>query len=200
MLTNNYYEFKKLMFSGGYAVNGTHPQNLSFTTAFGLKVEEMEGGHVPRAALSSRGDLGYWLAKAKCAKFPKYTMAYNDDSGGVYFGTGSTPASLADYCLESPIESGLTITNPSQYTFNDNGEGQWTYSAEYMVTNTSGAEINIYEIGIVTQISSPSKSGTDEHHPVLMERTVLASPITIPAGGVKLINVTVTQNNMLNVE
>lgn len=195
MLTNNYYAYKKLEFSGGTSYNGSHPENLTFKTVDGSSI----GFNNPSLCTTygTYGALGYWLNKAKCAALPTQSTYTSYGNGGVYFGTGTTPATLADYTLEKPITSGLSITNPSKYSFNDNGEGKWTYSASYVLTNTSGAEINIYEIGIITMAGT---TGNSTYAPLLMERTVLTEPITIPAGGAKLVTVTVTQNNVLNVE
>lgn len=196
MLTNNYYEYKKLMFCGAGAYSGIHPEKIYFTDVAGNYVG---GNNSPNiyAQYSYHGDLGWWLAKARCATFTTGTSTTDNPLNcGVYFGTGATPATLADYKLESPIESGLTITNPSYYSFNDDGAGKWTFSASYVLTNTTEAEMNIYEIGIVTPIGQKSSL----FYPVLMEHTVLAEPITIPAGGAKLVTLTLTQNNVLNVE
>ena len=197
MLTNNYYEYKKLMFSGSSAYAGTHPTGIMFTDVRGSVIGGNNNpGIYPDQ--SFRGDLGYWLNKARCRTFPTNTVNSNShDSLGVYFGTGTTPATLADYRMERPIESGLSITNPSRYTFVDNGAGKWTFSASLVLTNTTGAEMNIYEIGIVTPLGT-SVSGA--WYPTLMEHTVLTEPITVPAGGAKLVTLTLTQNNVLNVE
>ena len=189
MLTDNYYKYKKVEFSGDSSYNGTHPETLSLKTTNGSSIGS--GSPDINTAYGTFGEIGYWLNKAKCTTFPSEKTTTDKSTGGVFFGTGTTPATLEDYKLENPIETGLSITNPSKYTFNDNGEGKWTYSASYVLTNTSGAEINIHEIGIVTL---PGTSSTSTYAVVLMERTVLTEPITIPAGGAKLVTVTVTQN------
>lgn len=196
MLLNNYYAYKKLMFSGNQAYNGFHPENLYFTDVTG---RTFGGNNSPNAnaQYSYMGDLGYWLNKAKCRTFPTGTASSASDGVfGVYFGTGTTQATLADHKMERPIESGLSITNPKLYTFADNGTGKWTFSASYVLTNTTGAEMNIHETGFVTPIGNDGSM----FYPVLMEHTVLTEPITIPAGGIKLVTITLTQNNVLNVE
>ena len=184
MLTNNYYNYKKVMFLG--ADNGKYmwPAKPEFKSLDGSVVSASIW-----AQYSQYGDFGRSLPRAKCTTLPKNTTSSNDDCG-VFFGTGATPATPDDYTLESPITSGLSITNPGNFTFEDDGAGKWTFWASYVVTNKSGAEINIREIGIVTL---PGSAGST-FHPVLMERTVLTQPITIPSGGMKMITVTVTQN------
>lgn len=196
MLTNNYYAYKKLMFSGYGSYSGTHPETITFTDVTGKKIGVNNPALYPDN--SWRGDLGYWLNKARCTTFPTNTVTSNTQANlGVYFGTGTTPATLADYRMEAPIESGLSITNPSKYNFTDNGAGKWTFSASYVLTNTTDADFHVFEIGIVTPLGT---SSTGTYYPALMEHTVLTEPITVKAGGSKLVTLTLTQNNVLNVE
>lgn len=197
MLTNNYYAYKKLMFSGYGAYAGTHPENIMFTDVRGSKIGGNNNpGIYPEQ--SYRGDLGYWLTNARCTTFPTNAVNSNTHASlGVFFGTGSTPATLADYRMEAPIQSGLSVTNPSKYNFTDNGAGKWTFSASYVLTNTTAEDMHIYEIGIVTPLGTSSPGN---YYPTLMEHTVLTEPITVKAGGSKLVTLTLTQNNVLNVE
>lgn len=196
MLTNNYYAYKKLMFSGDSSYNGTHIETIYIYPVTGTRLGSNGSSTRVNPANATKGDLGYWLNKARCGTFPTSSMASDTDASfGVYFGTGTTPATLADIKMGSPIESGLTITNPTRYVFSDNGTGKWTYSASYVLTNTTAEDLHIYEIGIVTPIGANS-----QYFPTLMEHTVLTEPITVPAGGAKLVTLTLTQNNVLNVE
>lgn len=197
MLLNNYYAYKKLMFSGYGSYNTWHSERIYFKSVSGSLIG---GNNSPDiyAEKSYLGDLGYWIRFARCRAFPSSYVSSNTDSSlGVYFGTGTTPAALDDYKLEQPIEAGLSITNPSRYNFLDNGAGKWTFSASYVLTNTTAEDLNIYEIGIVTPLGEYSNN---KYYPTLMEHTVLTEPITVPAGGVKLVTLTLTQNNVLNVE
>lgn len=187
MLTRNYYAYRKLMFSGGPSLSGTHPEQIMFYPVDGSYIGSSP---IVKHDLTKYGDFGYWLTRAKCTSFPNRYETSASKAGGVFFGSGATPATQYDYKLETPITSGLSIVNPSQYSFNDNGNGQWTFSASYVVTNTTTAEITIREIGIVTAVNTDSST----YYPVLMERTVLDEPITIPAGDAKLITVKLTQN------
>lgn len=109
---------------------------------------------------------------------------------GVFFGTDSTPATESDYTLGAPITSGLSITSPSNYALSENADtGEVTYSAIFTVTNNSGADINIYEIGWVCTHTQGSNSQT---FCSLLDRTVLNEPIILPAGATKFITYEVT--------
>lgn len=112
------------------------------------------------------------------------------NSYGVYFGTDSTPATENDYTLGAPITSGLSITNPTNYARSeDAAAGTVTYSVIFTVTNTSGEDINIYEIGWVTDHTQGNNSNTFY---MLLDRTVLDEPINLPAGATKFITYELT--------
>lgn len=147
-----------------------------------------------------QADIGRWMGLGRCQaiKTAQASQYSNNAFGqGVYFGTGSTPATLSDYTLESPITSGLSITNPSKLVWTDNGMGRYAVKADFILTNTAENEVNIYEIGL---ISFMYKDDLGYLYPFLMERTVLPEPITIPAGGIKLVTYKITFNQVLNVD
>ena len=129
-------------------------------------------------------------------------IATGETSGsypGVYFGTGSTPANKANYTLESPITSGLSISNGTRL-YVDEGNGIHSYHVTFAVKNTTESEINIYEIGLFSKIELNDSSTSAKHCLALMERTVLTEPITIAPGATKLVTYKITFNQTLNVE
>lgn len=118
---------------------------------------------------------------------------------GVYFGTGVSAPTKQDYVLESPIASGLSITNSSiKESSNDNGKHEFT--ASYILSNTTDKDLNIYEIGLFLPVTTSSNASKYVWNNVLMERTVLTAPVTVPANGLAKINYTVTFNQTFNVE
>ena len=124
-------------------------------------------------------EIGVCMKKAYC-KIPS--------SSGVYFGAGSTPAQKTDYDLENMITSGLTITNGS-FVSTNSGNGVYWYECSYIVRNSSENEITISEIGYYSAA---------DNYAVLMERTVLASPLTIQPGESKLITYKITFNQSVS--
>ena len=125
---------------------------------------------------------------------------YNSNSGnsiitpyGVYFGTGNTQETVDDYALESLITEGLTITNQETVHESTDGNGNYTFSASYILQNTSGEDITIREVGMYGN-ETYYYSATYYNYPILHERQVLASPVTIPAGEAKMFTYKVTFN------
>ena len=115
---------------------------------------------------------------------PGYTSG-KDDLAFVVLGTGNEPPALSDYKLSGDIVTGFGST----VSFSGENAGDETYSqgtAVMTITNNNETDITIGEVGIVYQ--------TGSSYSVLFERTVLESPITIPAGGVGQVTYTIRMN------
>ena len=104
-------------------------------------------------------------------------------NAGVYLGTGDAPATENDYTLSSVITSGLSAGAPT-VTRGIDANGNPYKQIVAILTNSTAADITIKEIGYIqpffastTQMQSPSL-----HH-LLLDHTVLASPVTVPANG-----------------
>ena len=188
MFTQNYINLKKALFEVGANTSYT----IQFTKVAGDKLTFVTTSNV------QAGELGYHLKNGVCGNLSE--IGYSNTSFnvmcGVFFGSGSTPATKNDYKLESPITSGLSIASPNSLSWDNSIEGRYICSASFTIQNTTDADINIYEIGLFTPILSTSSS----YYSVLMERTVLTEPITITAGGTRIVNYKLTFNQTLNVE
>lgn len=187
MFTNNYINFQEMRFFGiTSSVSNDFGKKYRFTgtdgTALGASSYPLDMRN-----FSFDSEIGYYLNRAKCRNFP--TLTENNVYCGVYFGSGSTPATKNDYKLESPITSGLTIANPSIPSISYSENGKYEVMGVYSVTNSSDTEINIWEIGIVTQLVDWN---------VLMERTVLTEPVTIAPGETKIITYKITINQSVS--
>lgn len=102
---------------------------------------------------------------------------YYKTGEGVVFGTGTTPPTVNDYEMESPITGSTVIsaTAPGEagvYVTID--ETCMRISATYDVTNLTDQELALSEVGLFGCYRTSD--------PLLYDRTVLAEPIVIPAG------------------
>lgn len=146
-------------------------------------------------------DIGGAMNNPRCQEIStsntlNYSVAKVNNMG-VYFGTGSTPASLTDYTLESPITKGLAFAGGiEKVPAYKNGKGE--VIASYIVTNTSDAEISIWEIGCF--VPTQDGSNTSSYAMIMLERTVLTEPITIPAGEAKMVTYKVVFNHTTGVD
>lgn len=93
-------------------------------------------------------------------------------SPGIIVGSGTTPPTIDDYKLESMITAGLSASVVAQ--------GTDSYIRILTITNTSDHDITISEIGTL----GVGYYNQSTSFPMLVDRTVLDTPVTIPAGGI----------------
>ena len=116
---------------------------------------------------------------------------------GIYIGSGNTPATADDYTLESQITSGLSVSSPTKLSGYDAENNECTLSFVITLSNTSGSDITVNEIGTVARCYYGSALGGDVsgtsssyRRGVLLDRTVLDSPVVIEAGGSAVLHYT----------
>lgn len=190
MFTNQFIQIVKSCFE-----TNSYNENVTLTDYYGNSRKIYPCAKIGWAGIGACMRKGY-------ASEVSNSVETNSALNGIYFGSGSTPATKSDYSLESPITSGLTITASALQNTTD-GNGKYIYSTDFIVKNTTESEINIYEMGAVSQL--PSKAITNVSsaalcYPILFERTVLTEPITIAPGESKLVTYKLTFNQTLNVE
>lgn len=111
-------------------------------------------------------------------------------NGGVVFGTGNTPPTINDTTLSGDLVSGFSYSKSVTTECGDNGV---TFTALYTVTNNNAEAITISEVAIIANLTKHNTS-PDAPYKALLERTVLDTPVTIPAGGVGQVVYTITFN------
>lgn len=110
-------------------------------------------------------------------------------SSGVAFGTGTTAPTENDYTIESIISSGLTLSStPSkQYYFDSENDKYYVYY-DFTLANNTESDISISEVCLFATIYPGDTKGVTpstsvyNNFSILIDRTVLETPIVIPAG------------------
>lgn len=156
----------------GKSTNGTDMRFTSKSASSGIYniiFLTMAGG----ASLSSYNNVPY---------MGKVQTSYN---GGVVFGTGDIPPHPDDYILSGSLITTISAVGNVTATQDDNGI---TFTGLYTVTNTGSEDITVNEIGLVTT------SAYSTSYRYLIERTVLDTPVTIPAGGIGQVTYTIRMN------
>ena len=111
---------------------------------------------------------------------------------GVVFGTGTSAPTEDDYSLSGNLIAGLSTNNVTTTSSFDVDVDGCTYTCVYTISNTTGSDITIGEIGICSYMNGKFAVSTSNRYiPVLIERTVLDSPVSIPAGGVGQVTYTI---------
>lgn len=176
MFTNNYINYRYMMF---------------FNTSYYLT--DIDGAQPiacqPQYSYST--DFGYHMSGCHC-------RAISTSYLGVYFGSGTTPPTRADYKLESLITTGLTLSSQGP-VLRDRGNGTYEISSAYTVMNNNaegGESITIGEMGYFGKCGASSSSAKM----YLFERQVLPVPIVLAPGERKLITYKITINQIFNVD
>ena len=110
-------------------------------------------------------------------------------SYGVLFGSGNAEPKADDYCLSGEAIDGLGSSNITSVETSEVDDDHLTVTRTYTITNTTGNDITIGEVGLVYYLqayTSATSTGSSykKYWSYLVERSKLDSPITIPAGGV----------------
>lgn len=108
---------------------------------------------------------------------------------GLVFGDGTTSPTLDDYQLSGTTHSSIGLSTSVGVTYDCAGNVKKT--AVCTITNNGTEEITISEMGYVGYIKQGTTSAYNHY---LLDRTLLDSPITIPAGGVGQITYTIEFN------
>ena len=140
------------------------------------------------AVLQQMKNLSFWFC---------FDNVFNNANLGnagyhVVFGSGNNPATPNDYTMD--FITGLTATVVKSVDNDDNGASS---TAVFTITNTNSNEVTISEVGIFSSLYTrltPDAVGASGSVPFLMERTVLDTPVTIPAGGVGQVTYTIRRN------
>lgn len=107
---------------------------------------------------------------------------------GVLFGDGDTAVTAKDRNLSGNIIT--TITDKAVNITNTFSQSKSECTAIYTLTNTGTDDITIREVGIVTAFAYANARWSN----CLVERTVLDTPVTIPAGGIGQVVYTISCN------
>lgn len=135
------------------------------------------------------------------------SMGTSYSSNGVLFGTGITPPQKSDYRLSGSIITTLAHTNTFSQFVDDAGAG---IEFVYTLTNTGTSEVTIGEVGYIEAFGGRERyltatngrpgsfnsntAGLGSFGYFMMYREVLDTPVTIPAGGVGQVKLSIRSN------
>lgn len=181
MVTNNYYKLVAYLAknSGKYAA-GKNQGLVDFT---GNVSQKDSRGMSPQECFFTTNDqYGY-------SRLCFVSKEWNYYNSGIILGSGTTPATADDYCLENS----LIDQNISSYTTTvTNIETANGTKTVILIQNVGSSSITIGEIGVWTPLDM--NGGTPAGR-CLLDRTVLSSPITIEAGGIGQIEYTISSSS-----
>ena len=109
---------------------------------------------------------------------------------GVLFGDGNAAVTINDHRLSGNVIP-LLASNVKVFRTNEVSDSGLIVKARYTITNVASTDITIREVGLMEGYRYHNDSSDAA---VLVDRTVLDTPVTIPAGGVGQVEYTITFN------
>lgn len=121
------------------------------------------------------------------ATMKRVTSSWRSPETGIILGSGTTPATENDYCLENAlIDQNIPVSTQVTCVITVD-----SVTSTITVTNNNNTTISIGEIGVWTTIDN---NGGTLAGRCLLERTVLDAPVVIPAGSIGVIDYTISAN------
>lgn len=118
-------------------------------------------------------------------KFAKTETNVSDN--GVAFGNGTAEPTIDDYALSGDHMTAYEATVVLTKALEDDHA---SITAQYTITNTGTEDFTISEVGLYAY-DHASNASASYKAAVLLERTLLETPVTIPAGGVAQVTYTI---------
>lgn len=120
-----------------------------------------------------------------------YSNGSINGSGGVAFGTGSTPPTINDYYLSGSNITTLSVGSATSAKYDDQ---KHEFSCIYTITNTGDSDVTISEVAMFNSWGTSAVTGYNTACGFMIDRTVLDAPVTIPAGGIGQVTYTIQVN------
>lgn len=173
MFTNN---FKKLIFS--FLFGNKDISDYANTPGSFTSLPTLQSLSNYSRQIYSHSGFNYYQSMWCCARNALSTINSTGTLGNGYLmlGTGTTAPTADDYHLESPITTNLSCDSVSV----SRTSLTKTYTATF--TNSGSSDITVTEVGFIVYILYNYSNSNENSDHFLMDRTVLDTPITIPAG------------------
>ena len=123
------------------------------------------------------------------------TYSLAQGTGGVRFGTGNSAESEDSVDLDNMITSGISVSLTSRVP-GCVSPGNPTLTYTFAITNTGSSDLTITEIGYAQSVSAASKPtlSSTNNPMVLLDRTVLETPLTLVSGDAGVLVYTLKTN------
>lgn len=170
MLTKNFYNSLAVMLTGETITNGLRQVTGAISDCAQPTNSNYRGG-----AYSALG-------------FNSPSFATAATTNGIVFGDGANTPTEDDFCLSGSWISGLSATITRSGSTDENGAFE---TLLITVTNTNDTDVTVCEVGWQ---ASGYINTTGTAKTCLFDRTVLDTPVTIPAGGIGQVTYTIRMN------
>lgn len=130
----------------------------------------------------------YYMSAASKGLITSFTESGGTASTGFAVGSGNTPATDEDYNVETLITDLTLSTTPVVQSSYDTTTGKYSVYVELSLSNATANDIIVKEIARFAAVYATNELGgtlsasNPAKRSVMVDRTVLNTPVTIPAG------------------
>lgn len=185
MYNNNFYKWIKAKLSG-VTISSSDPASVRPVTLSGT-VSQYHAASNGGCNLPATGSTTSYSTQISI-----YNNQFKGTTGNVdptvemvmlQLGTGTTPPTEDDYCLESVIPDEMLSDQMSSVSYWMNTDTKTLYVVTHTVRNNSSSPITVSELGISFRFRCLTSSSTAASYAnFLLSRTVLENPVTIQPG------------------
>lgn len=188
MFTNNFYKLLGRCFAGA----GSTSLDSSDLAAYNSEITFGNGYCSSPDSTLIKLQASMIVCKLKSKSSYGSSLTSSSDAQGVIFGNGNTAPTINDHALAGDHLTTATITPSFSYTRDTDGI---TSICQYTILNTGADAFTVSEVGLVIpwygKKTTDSSGSSSRYYPVLIERSLLDTPVTIPAGGVGVVTYTI---------
>ena len=126
-----------------------------------------------------------WISFVNGNLFNSFNPVFNQTWSGVSFGSGTTPPTLDDYQIESIFDDQQISAALTHWVRGIDSNNKPYMELTYIVTNRTSGPITVSEVAIVSGDIAVCGSYSDTsayYNDVLIDRTLLDTPVSIPSG------------------
>lgn len=145
----------------------------------------------PSASVKNTAGQDRWVSFANGNLLSALNIQLNATNAGFHFGSGTTAPTENDYKMESDFTSGISVVlNSSARSYTPKPHMTFTFT----ITNTGSSSVTVSEVGIVTaniQCCTSSSATSASSNNILIDRTLLDTPLTIAPSSTAALEYTV---------
>lgn len=130
----------------------------------------------------------YYLGTPNKTLITSFTESGGTSTTGFAVGSGNTPATDEDYNVETLITDLTLSTTPVVQSSYDTTTGKYSVYVELSLSNATANDIVVKEIARFAAVFASNELGgtlsssNPNKRSIMVDRTVLDTPVTIPAG------------------
>lgn len=148
---------------------------------------------VAKSSAGNNVNIGPSSVTANNTLITSFTETGSSASSGIALGSDATAATDEDYNVKSLITTLTFASTPSPSQYYDKTTGKYYGRVDITLNNNTASDVTVNEVAKfvrfykATNLDDTISTSASNGVSVMVDRTVLDSPLTVPAGGVAVL-------------